>query len=458
MKRLLSLAPGAILIVALFLLPVSGALAQVTITPGISPVAYDVCGNAVNKATGDCVAVNGSNGNTVTVQNGATVSAGWGVYGKNDTSMTRATAAASNHVFIYGAVDTVMGGEASSTASGFNATVTNNQATASGAGASVAGDFYGGQALSSGNATARAESNGVLVELGAAVAGSTFGGYAYCFSGNCVAQVVSNTAAITGGTATDLYGGFAVGATTATASGNTVSITGGTVSGSILGGLASTALTGTAAIASGNTVSITGGTVENGYIYGGFADSPTPAALGNTVNIGGNANIGPGISLYGGYASNGGPITNNTLNLALGGVTVDYLLNFQNLNFQVPAGLGAAAMLTVTDTATVFGATLSTGAKISVTVSGPIKIGDTIVLIDAKTALFGMPDSAVISPQGYGFQIDQTELANNRLVVKVTSMPPVPTLNPMVLALLALLLAGVAAATQRRMATMRRGR
>jgi len=436
MKRLFFLVLSGLVLSAFLVAP---GWAQVTITPAMSPVAYDVCGNAVNKATGNCATVNGYNGNTVTVQNGATVSAGQTVYGKSDSSMTSATSAASNYVFIYGVADMVMGGEASSSASGRNATVTDNHATASGAGASLVGDLYGGNAYADSNATARAESNGALVALGAAVTGSAYGGYAYCPSGNCAVQALNNTASITGGTVADLYGGEAIGNNTATASGNTVSITGGTVSGDIVGGLAAPS---GRAVASGNTVSITGGTVVgNTYIYGGYADGngATSAASGNTVTIGGSANIGPGISLLGGYASNGAPVINNTLNLALGGVTVDMAEGFQNFNFQVPAGLGATAMLTAAGS----GVAIIDGAKISVTLRAPLKVGDTIVLIDAKTTLYGTPDSTVDSPQGYGFQIDQAELANNRLVVKVTHMPPIPTLNEWALALLALLLAGV---------------
>ncbi|MCL2830587.1 MAG: hypothetical protein FWD77_07630 [Betaproteobacteria bacterium] len=261
---------------------------------------------------------------------------------------------------------------------------------------------------------------------------SAYGAWATSSSGDATASDNTVTLYDTGDATTEIYGGYADSSVgplfTATASNNTVSITGGTLSTSgIYGGSSS----GDASVASNNTVSITGGTVSNLPIYGGYAAGPSSQeASGNTVEIGGTAIIGPGVSLFGGMLGGAGAstISANTLKFHLSGVSVDNLGYFQNLDFFVPKNLGSGeTMLTVAYIARIDDATLSVGIE-----SGSaLKAGDRIVLIDASSpaALVGALASAdVISlTAGYQFSLDPGELANDRIVLKIIAVPSPPS-------------------------------
>ena len=440
MKRLFT--PAALsAALALSLAPATGAWAaqNISITPAMSPVIYQVCGNATDTATGDCAATNASDGaaatpgNLVTVQSGA--QAQGDIYGRRDETTTAATTGTNNAVLINGNAafnNTVYGAMASSDADGYNAKAALNQVTISGAGAAAFMAIGGAATAQSGTATtpitASATQNQVLMQGGAADGAS--GGVAHC-EDDCTAE----------------------------ARGNTVSVTGGTVSTGFAGGEAVVSGNGAATV-SGNKVSVTGGSAQ-GDIYGGaaFSDSGAATVSNNTVEIGGSASIDPSTNLHGGYADvNTGTIisTGNALALGIGGVAVHDVNSFQVMNFSVPAATLTAGdpMLRVSGTADIG------GVDINVTVAGSLAVGDQVLLIDASGAggaLTGTPASAN-SPQGYQLEIVGTPATSRQLIVQVKSLPPaatssaaaVPMLGETALALLALLLAGGAMAAMRR--------
>jgi len=502
MKRLFTPAAlGAAL--ALSLAPVTSALAaDITITPAMSPVANAVCGNSSDPSgQGDCANLNNDdNGNTVTVQSGATVQNN--VFGRFDNS-DLATTATGNQVTVSGTVtNRAYGAQAISQNDNLNATAKDNKVTVNAVGGVagvVSGDTTGGYAVGLDGAAVSVTGNEVVVAGG--TVSNVYGGKISVCGDDCTANASNNKITMTGnvGTTGGFYGGYAeISSGAITASGNTVAITGGNTSRFIYGGAAYTdnggaatasgntvtatggTLAGNAGIegadvivvgdatASGNTVSITGGSVPGSMAIVGayvWSDSGAATATNNTVEIGGTAVINSGqSSLCGGVPeTNTGTVnsTGNTLKLSIKGVSVGDMGQFQNLNFQVPAGLGADAMLTVTDAAGNAGiADLGNNAKISVSLPAAPKVGDEFVLISAHS-LIGTADPVVASPQGYTLAIDAAELANNRLVVKVTGLAPValpssatsvPALGESGLAALGLLLGGLGLVAVRRKA------
>jgi len=295
--------------------------------------------------------------------------------------------------------------------------------------------------------------NTVTIDSGAVVQGMVEGAR----NGTDANGVTGNQVTVTGQVEAGIHGGIHSRNGTAddvSASGNTVTVnSGAVVSGGIIGGYASTGSG--SATASDNTVQINGGTLS-GDIIGGMAASNTGTntATGNTVTIQGNPVFAGVTNLRGGPAG-GASGTNNTLNLHVAGLSVDYLSSFQTLNFYLPASLGnGGIMMTATLSANI------TGADISITVppASPLKAGDEIVLIDASAGTLngalaaGTPIPSLTA--GYTFE---TVAATNQLRVKVLTAPvkpatsaAVPTLSEMALALLALLLAGGAVLRMRR--------
>nr|GBO95190.1 outer membrane autotransporter barrel domain protein [Nitratidesulfovibrio sp. HK-II] len=267
-----------------------------------------------------------------------------------------------------------------------------------------------------------------------------YGGFAK--SVNAFSMTASdNTVTINGGTAHDVYGGYAyvdsmTGPCVATASGNTININDGSIS-SVYGGYALAGYVGGTHSASGNTINVSGGTVAD--IVGGYVSAPygTGLATNNVVTISGSPNLTTA-GLYGGYLSmttSGDAFSGNTLNVKTSGLTVAALSNFQYVNFYLPSSLSAGdTVLTVTGTADLTG---SSGRSSIVNVgidgsSSPLQVGDTITLIDAGTLVTnsGLNSTA----RGTGMQgvtlVYNFDLAteNNKLLATVSAETE-PTVN-----------------------------
>ena len=262
--------------------------------------------------------------------------------------------------------------------------------------------------------------------------GATVNGY-YVIGGESnnpygdTTPVTGNSVIISGGAVTgDIIGGLASNGVTVT--GNSVTISGGTVTGNVIGGHTDDG-SGNNPTATGNSVTITGGTV-NAWIIGGRAWGLGDAAMatGNTVTISGSPDLSSS-ELFGGDTggSGAGPNddfrTGNTLNLH-SSITVASAQNFENWNFYLPSTMAnGGTMLTVTNTAD-----LGTNAKVNVGIDGassPLKVGDTVTLINAGT-LAGTLANTSSKGEGmqgltllYGFDLSQN---GNNLGATVTSV------------------------------------
>lgn len=303
----------------------------------------------------------------------------------------------------------------------------------------VFGGFSAGAGQGSGQVTATAEDNTVVVGANSTVAGSVYGGDADVLqigTGNLVLNASDNRVTISGGSTVNqnVFGGY---------------------------GRAETYGTGTVLVtANDNTVTIADAEV-NGNVYGGFVmgDSPgdlhtTVRATGNTVNITGNSTFSATTSIYGGFAgeSTTGQIppdndvrTGNTLNFSTNaGISIKEVGNFQNYNFWLPASTTNGTTMVQTSE----GADL-TGSTVTIKAIDPgavLKAGDTVYLL--KTAgLTGQPvltNSASI-PQGYALQYDLT-MGQNATDIYATVVGS--SVNPKTKSFLEGRLAGLALVTQ----------
>jgi len=274
------------------------------------------------------------------------------------------------------------------------------------------------------------------------------------------AAVSGNTASVSGPTTTvydEVAGGrHSILSGDAAATNNTVTVGNGTV-GAAQGGIAEAFDIGGNATSAGNSVEIGGSAVVQGSVTGGvaYSNGGTATASGNTVTISGT----PGLAsagLYGGRATGGGATvvaTGNTLQMKTAGVSVEGLNYFQKLRFILPASLAAGGtVLTVTGWAEI-----GTDAEVAVSAASGFGLaaGDEITLIDADGAMF-IGDVAAASLTGaftsggnsYAYTLS---LAGQKLLMTINSVTPlgtgaaaVPTLGEYVLALLALMLAGMA--------------
>lgn len=280
-------------------------------------------------------------------------------------------------------------------------------------------------------------SNNNTVTINPAFVGSStndvYGGFAKNVDpGSMTAS--GNTVNINGGTTRNIYGGFAyvgslTGTGSATASSNIVNISAGTMN-SVYGGNATVDHLGGTHAASGNTVNISGGTVSN--IYGGSVSAPngTGQAINNTVTISGTPNLAAA-SLYGGYlvaGTAGEAFSGNTLNIKTTGLTVNNVYNFQYLNFYLPSTVSSGdTVMTVTGTADLTGSS-GRSSTVNVGINGsasPLKMGDTITLIDAGTLVTNSNLKSTASGTGmqgvtllYHFDITKD---NNKLLATVST-------------------------------------
>jgi len=445
---------GAALAFSVLFAPMSEALAQsydhtVTLTSEMGAITRGVCGNS-NDSNGSCSNLNPAFlSNLVTIESGATVNPSNTVSGRYDEATDHHTTATGNRIVIYGTAHDLFAGNAYSWAGAWTATATRNQVDIHPG--ARAWDGVGGRAYSEG-AAASATENSVFM-YGGTASSSLTGGWAKSDTGDN-ASATLNQVFIEGGEVEFAMGGTADGRenSTATASNNTVSIRNGRIRGVRGGDVYADNGTATAsnntvlisggelweleiygartgssgpAVISNNTVSITGGELQGSSIFGGagYSDSHSATASNNTVEIKGDVSIDSLDGLYGGW---GDASTGNTLELYLSGVSVHELDYFQNLNFHIPANLGNGSMISLfihpawnNSTATIDNAT------ISVEIAEMLNVGERIVLMDATVGILsGTPNSAVISlTPSYAFEVVQTELANNRLVVEVTDAP-----------------------------------
>lgn len=316
--------------------------------------------------------------------------------------------------------------------------VTDNSVSVTG---STVKNVYGSYA-ESGNA-----SGDVTIEDGRFSGGVIAGAYSVTGgSANSNTVTITNGALATGGTATDVYGGYAG---TGSANANIVQITGNTFSGgTIAGGYGGSGASnntvdidsgGTftnvyggytkSGAATGNTVNLTMGTYR-GIIAGGYSESGT--ATGNTVNIFENAILNSGALLYGGFSGDGqNSRTGNILNLGTP-ITVRGLDNFDQYNFFLAPDFAAGdTMITVTDGNGADGVIHLKDAEVTIDFLEPnssLTQGDTIVLIDEQGGygFDGSPSNATASTQLLDYTFDLA-VVGNQLLASLTSAEASPT-------------------------------
>lgn len=356
-------------------------LSTLLLTPGVSQAATVNYGNG--DGTNDSVAGNSS------IINSGPPPQDVGNASGNTVNITGGTV---NFIIAGGRHDDTTG----------SAAADNNQvniATFTGsAGLTVDGGYA--QAQAPGNT---ATANGNTVDIAGGTFSTIHGGLASSDDGPAFAS--GNTVRVTGVTASSVYGGFCLVNTTPstatnTANSNTVIVTDSSVLSDIFGGMAGDLFSTTQSfVHNDNHVTLIGATTVGGNVYGGARSSSALAynsGSGNTLNI--RSPMSGGITVGG---------------------DVQY---FQNYNFYIPAAMTAGEiMLSVGGTAYIDNTTVNVGIEGG---SSPLKVGDSVVLIDAGT-LDGTPANTTANGQGmqgvtllYGFDL----LAqNNQLLATVTS-------------------------------------
>jgi hypothetical protein len=263
-----------------------------------------------------------------------------------------------------------------------------------------------------------------------------------------------NTVNITGGTGRNVvfgaYHRLDIGDTQA--NGSHVTVSGGTVSG-VNSGSASCYSANCTATANGNTVDIQGGTIANS-VWGGYASGNNKGiASNNTVKISGAPTLTEAW-LYGGYARGNTSSTSsgNRLEISTSGLSAYGVSDFQQLSFTLPASLApGGTVLALSNTAY-----LGTDIAVSVSAAPGLVVhpGNVFKLIDGAHNISGSvaaaSKSGTLLGYGYTLGIDPADPTNLILTIGAQIAPTgaataVPTLHEAALALLALLLAGMAA-------------
>jgi len=226
------------------------------------------------------------------------------------------------------------------------------------------------------------KNNRVTIEGGTFAYGSIYGlsqsSYTSIFDG-----CNSNTVTINGGTfGTDdsmmIYGCYSYN----DAENNNVIINGGSINATIYGGYSQWSIT-------NNTVLINGGNIT-GKIYGGFGNG---LATSNSVVVNGGI-FGTTTELYGGHSNYGNDSVGNTLEIAIKGISVAKVADFQKYVFDIPSDVGSDAMLSIKgDTALTLATTDTIKVDIGAWISMPT---GTYTLIDA-TAGFDSTDLTAVS-------------------------------------------------------------
>jgi hypothetical protein len=266
----------------------------------------------------------------------------------------------------------------------------NNRVIISGGNISYYDDIFGGVA-EDGEASENSLtiSGGTISVNGSILGGSVFNGSAL----NNTITVSSGTISHDGPSSTNMVGGEAYGAESASSNNNKVIITGGSIAVSnIVGGFV-----GQNSFSHGvsnNSVTISGGTVD-ANIFGGF-DQSNGNATGNRVTISGSPTFGAGNSIRGGRVINGTDgFSGNTLEIVnYKGSSVGGILGFQYFSFTLPDSLPAngvivkAAGSVYLNDKTSTGGTAARGSTIRAIKLGEnsaIGVGSSIILIEADT-------------------------------------------------------------------------
>ena len=236
------------------------------------------------------------------------------------------------------------------------------------------------------------------------------------FGGGCNGDATGNKVAINDSQMSYVFGGYSF---SGDVTGNSVAVSSSMVN-DVYGGMSANGNV------AHNSVTINGGAVF-GNVYGGFSFNGNTTY--NTVTLYGTPDLGASTTIYGGNDA-GDAFTGNSLDLHSTGLTVDALGSFEFLNFYLPATLGAGdAMLTVTGTAYLTEFINGAGRFSIVNVgidgaSSPLKLGDTVTLIQAGTLIAGSGLNATANGQDMRgvtlrYEFDITT-ANNQLLATVT--------------------------------------
>lgn len=320
------------------------------------------------------------------------------LYGGFATADGETTASNNTVILNSGNVDMIVGGDAYSRKG--NALADSNTILVRG------GDIQSvfGGSVQSDYGTASASNNRIEVS-GAVVNGSVSGGFAP--QSSVPATVGNNTIIISRGAVVmqDVHGGDVTGSTEGSqADGNILTIAeGGEVNGTVAGGWLEAA-----GSASHNTILVQGGTVT-GDIYGGNGGAGG-VAVQNSIIIAQNAQLGSGISLYGGAVGEGRPVaasgTGNTLFVDSWQGSVSRVAGFENIHFVLPAP-GAPVdipMLTVTAAqAGDFSGTTVTAQLPDIITGGQAHVGEVFTLLeDTSGAVAEAQSGELVSlQQGY---------------------------------------------------------
>lgn len=237
----------------------------------------------------------------------------------NSTRHNKITVGSSTHDNIYGGWTAGTGTTATDKDNSYK-----NEVTLDGSGATT-DNLYGGYVDTD---AGKAEENTVTIKNGT-VNTAVYGGVANKVAGT--GHVKKNKVNISGGTVSNVYGGYSAGSGDVLE--NEVTATGGTLNGNIHGGQSTTGA------ATGNIV-----TLKNVTVSGNVTGGEGAATNNNTVNLNGGANVTG--ALKGGSQANG---TGNTLNIKGKDNRAGQIAGFQKMTFDATGVTQGDTMLRLTD-------------------------------------------------------------------------------------------------------------
>ena len=237
----------------------------------------------------------------------------------NSTRHNKITVGSGTHDNIYGGWTAGTGTTATDKDNSYK-----NEVTLDGSGATT-DNLYGGYVDTD---AGKAEENTVTIKNGT-VNTAVYGGVANKVAGT--GHVKKNKVNISGGTVSNVYGGYSAGSGDVLE--NEVTATGGTLNGNIHGGQSTTGA------ATGNIV-----TLKNVTVSGNVTGGEGAATNNNTVNLNGGANVTG--ALKGGSQANG---TGNTLNIKGKNNSAGQIAGFQKMVFDATGVTQGDTMLRLTD-------------------------------------------------------------------------------------------------------------
>ena len=237
----------------------------------------------------------------------------------NSTRHNKITVGSGTHDNIYGGWTAGTGTTATDKDNSYK-----NEVTLDGSGATT-DNLYGGYVDTD---AGKAEENTVTIKNGT-VNTAVYGGVANKVAGT--GHVKKNKVNISGGTVSNVYGGYSAGSGDVLE--NEVTATGGTLNGNIHGGQSTTGA------ATGNIV-----TLKNVTVSGNVTGGEGATTNNNTVNLKGGANVTG--ALKGGSQANG---TGNTLNIKGKNNSAGQIAGFQKMVFDATGVTQGDTMLRLTD-------------------------------------------------------------------------------------------------------------